>query len=197
VPLTVWNGQTALVNRSPAHKVIVGVDPAVSVKPGADLSAVTAVLVHPNGDREVLGVDAGRWPFGSLIDHIDGMNRRFAGDVLVIETVAAQEWLAQTVLGGQRHIQVLRHQTGRGQMSLGWRVEELGRELRAARWIIPSLAGRVRDPEVAALVRDMTLMTRADTHVPDRVVSLLMAAWGAERATQQRAQSFYIDLQSR
>ncbi len=189
---------TALLNKSAAYTIVLGVDPAISVKPGADLSAITAILIHPSGDREVLAVDAGRWPFGSLIDHIDRMCLRFGADVLGIETVQAQDWLAQAVLGSNRAIKVLRHQTGRGAMSLAWRIEQLGRELRDAKWIIPSVAGKVRDPDVAALVRDMSLMTRADPHVPDRVVSLLMAAYAAaESGDRFQAERGHLDLMTR
>lgn len=195
--LTSWNGTSVLVNRSPAYKVILGVDPAVSLKPNSDLSAIVAIMVSPNGDREVLGCDAGRWPLGSIIEHIDRMNQRFAADVVAIETVAAQDWLAQAVIGGNRLIRVLRHTTGRGQMSLAWEIEELGRELRNQRWIFPSTSGRIRDPEVAALVRDMSLMTRSDRHVPDRVSALCMCRWAADQETRQRGGWFFLDTRSR
>ncbi len=195
-PLSDWKGRTALVNRSPAYRVVVGVDPAVGLKPTNDLSAVVAGLVHPNGDREVLGCDAGRWPFGSIIEHINDMVMRFAADAVAVETNAAQAWLAQAVLAGQRPIQVLRHVTGRGQMSLAYRVEQLGQELHAGRWIFPSTGGRLRDQQVGALVRDMSLMTRADPHVPDRVAALCMCMWGAQEAGR-KIEIFNVDWQRR
>lgn len=196
--LSTWNGQTVLVNRIPAsYRVVLGVDPAVGLKPTNDLSAIVAILIHPNSDREVLAVDAGRWPLGSIMARIDTMNMRFVADAVAVETVAAQDWLAKAMIGGNREIKVLRHVTGRGQMSLAWEIEELARELRAGRWIIPSVAGRIRDAEVGALVRDMSLMTRADRHVPDRVAALCMARWAADQETRHRVQWFPFDTMSR
>ncbi len=59
-----------LVSRLPGYRVILGVDPAVSTRATADLSAITAVLCRPDGSREVIACDAGRWPFGKLVEHI-------------------------------------------------------------------------------------------------------------------------------
>ncbi len=196
-PLSYAEGYgTALLNRAPAFKVIIGCDPAISLKPTSDLSALVAILVHPDGSREVLSVDAGRWPFGSLVDHIDKLNARFVADACAVETNQAQEWLAQQ-LGGNRQIRVLRHTTGRGQMSLAFEAEELARELRNGQWIFPSTGGRLRDPEVAALVRDLSLMTRADKHVPDRVAALLMCRWATDQLTRWRVEQFSLDTLSR
>jgi hypothetical protein len=191
-----WNGRSVLVNRSPYHKVVLGCDPAVGLKPHNDLSAIVAVLIHPNGDREVIGVDSGRWLMGTIVEHIDAMNMRFAADVVAVESNASQDYLAQQ-LAGNRQIRVLRHATGRGKMSLAWEAEELAKEMHHGKWIFPSVGGRVRDPEVGALVRDMTLMTRADRHTPDRVSALAMARWAIDQSTRLQAEWFNLDTTSR
>ncbi len=197
LPLATYDVGTVLLNRGPAYKVFLGVDPAVGLKPTNDMSAIVAILVHPSGDREVLGVDAGRWPFGSTVDRIDRMNMRFAADAVAVETNQAQQWLSQQ-LAGNRQVKVLEHTTGRGKMSLAWEAEQLASELHAGRWLFPSTAGRLRDPEVGALVRDLSLMTRADRHTPDRVSALLMARWAIDQEERQtRGEVGHLDLMSR
>ncbi len=58
---------------------------------------------------------------------------------------------------------------------------------------VPSTGGRLRDLAVAALVRDMVLMTRADSHVPDRVAALLMCRWACDQSERGRAEWFEFD----
>ncbi|HTP28832.1 MAG TPA: hypothetical protein VMK12_24625 [Anaeromyxobacteraceae bacterium] len=52
------------------------------------------------------------------------------------------------------------------------------------------------DPEVGALMRDMTLMTRRNPHMPDRIVSLLIVDWAADQG-EVRAETGFIDLTRR
>ncbi len=80
-------------------------------------------------------------------------------------------------------------------------LHELRPELRKRRCLRCLLAAQPavdrREIEVAALVRDLFLMTRADKHVPDRVAALLMARWAVDMKTRLTVQWTNLDTMSR
>lgn len=163
-----------------AQRVVLGVDPAFSTKRTADLSALTAVMVHRDGSREILGVESGRWHGPDLLGRIQSARRRFGARTVAIEANQSQVLLGQWLraLEGEG-VDVLPVVTGRGTNSMQARIEQLASEMATGRWIIPSCGGRGRDREIEQLVRDL-LNYSPRNHTPDRLAALVIAAVGAE-----------------
>ncbi len=174
-------------------RTITGVDLAVSAKSSADLTVFFTIAVHPNGDRELLSIEAGRWAGPEIVERIVRTHRRFHSTIIV-ESNAAQAYIGQMV----RHssaVPVVSYTTGRGQSSLEWQCEALATEMANGKWILPSEDGGVAAGEVASLTRDL-LYYDPRSHCPDRVAAACFARWGAQQG-ENRVQSFYIDLFSR
>jgi len=94
---------------------------------------------------------------------------------------------------------VVDYQTNSRQLRLEARLGELEVELRDGGWAFPSSGGRITDPGVAKFAQQLLDMTRQDAedHVPDEVVSVLMAGWGLATAGMRRAAFFPLDLMRR
>jgi uncharacterized protein YlxP (DUF503 family) len=60
-----------------------GVDLGVRVKEGSDLTCLFTIIVHPNGDRQVLDVQAGRWDGPDIVELIKEVHRRYLSIVVV------------------------------------------------------------------------------------------------------------------
>lgn len=160
----------------PPAFTVVGVDLAVSSKRSADLTAITTVLVHPNGHRELLSVVSGRWAAPEIIARIGRANDAYKPMLVVVESVAAQMYVVQ-LLREWSAIPVKSYLTGGNKMSLEWQARALSTEMSNAKWTLRGPA----TPEVAALVKDI-LYYDPKSHCGDRLASLLLARWGAEQA---------------
>ncbi len=158
--------------RKRACRFYTGVDLAIQLHDKADVSAIFTIAVHPDGKREIVGLEAGRWPAREIIARIADTHRRW-GSIVVIENVAAQEWMRQFVveLGG---VPAFPFTTGRGKASLPFQAESLAAEIAAHRWIIPCDAnGRVH-PEVSHWLTTL-LFYNPSAHTPDRMAASLFA----------------------
>ncbi|MCP4443999.1 MAG: hypothetical protein GY811_01475 [Myxococcales bacterium] len=179
-----------LLNLNAPYRTITGVDLAVSKKSGADLTAFVTILVHPNGSRELLWVEAGRWSGPEIVDRIIDTQHKFLSTI-VVESNAAQMYISQMVRQ-RANIPVISYTTGRGKLSLEWQCEALATELAAGRWILASDEQGRPAGEVASLQRDL-LYYSPKSHCPDRLAALCFARWGAEFG-DQRAGSVDFDL---
>jgi hypothetical protein len=142
------------------------------------------VLLREDKTRELLAVEAGHWSGPEIIQRTKSMYNRFGASMVVVETVAAQAYLAQWLreLGS---IRVEGYTTGKGKLSLEYRCEQVGAELARRQWIFPSIevpgaSRRPRDKEIGLLVKDLAYYSPS-AHTPDRVSALCMAQWGCER----------------
>lgn len=173
----------SLVAVPPGYSVYTGVDLGVRVQHGSDLTAIFTIVVHPNGDREVLECLAGRWAGPEIVERIVDVHHRYHSIVLV-ESVAAQQFIVDftkamsavpvksfsTVGSGNVANNVNHHEFG---------IEGLATEMANGKWIIPSVmaGGRPvgRDEQIEAWVGELLYyMPRA--HPGDR----LMASWFAQ-----------------
>ncbi len=169
---------------APAY-VTVGVDLGTSSKANSDLTALSAVLNHGTGGharRELLCVESGRWEAPKIIERIVSFNARYLPLVIVVESVAAQRYISQMVRGELSGTPIKDFNTGRGKMSLQFRAEALAVEMSRGQWLL-----RGSDTsEVAALIKDMLYFSPSGAQRStaqghgDRLVSLLLAHWGAE-----------------
>lgn len=163
----------ALCHADNAHyRIYTGVDLAVGESERHDTTALFTILAYPNGDRQVLNVEAGRWTFPDIIKRIIDVWSRFGG-MFIVENVAAQNYVCQQL----RHISaipVVPFTTGKQKADAKLGIESMAGELANGKWIIPSTGGRVVDTEVARWVQEI-LYYKPNEHTGDR----LMASWFA------------------
>lgn len=156
--------------------IYTGVDLAVQRHSGADLTVLFTVLVHPNGDRQVLNVESGRWAAGDIISKIVSVYVRFGG-IIIVENNGAQQYILD--LTREVTAATIRpFTTGKNKAHPEFGVESLAAELEAGKWIIPNDGG-VCEPEVDRWISGM-LSYDPQKHTPDHV----MAAWFAREGAR-------------
>jgi hypothetical protein len=155
-----------------------GVDLAVQLHAAADLSAIYTIAVHPDGIRELIGLDSGRWPASEILQRIGDTHRRW-NSVVAIENVAAQEWMRQFAQTMQ-NVPARAFTTGRGKASLEFQAESLAAEIAAHRWVIPCDDNLHVHPEVSEWLQAL-LFYKPDAHTPDRMAAGLFARWLAQQ----------------
>ena len=158
--------------RKSACRFYTGVDLAIQLHVKADVSAIFTIAVHPDGRREIVGLEAGRWPAKEIIGRIADTHRRW-GSVVVIENVAAQEWMRQFVIE-LGNVPAYPFTTGRGKASLPFQAESLAAEIAAHRWIIPCDANGKVHPEISHWLTAL-LFYNPGAHTPDRMAASLFA----------------------
>lgn len=156
----------------PGCKVYIGNDLGVGRKITNDQTVFFALMIHPNGDREVLCIEAGRWLADKIMGKVVELHARFHG-ILIIENVAAQDYLVQ-LLQGAVAVPIKPFTTGKNKVDPTFGLEAMGAELAAGKWIIPNRNG-VCDPEVQEWINEMLSYSPA-AHTGDR----LMASWFAK-----------------
>ncbi len=191
------DGRTFLLNPRHHGKIVVGVDPATSEEKKSDLSAIATVLVHPGGVRELLALESGHWNTPTLVNRILDVHSRFVPAAVVVESTGFQKSLGQWVRHFDHLANVVPYATSRGRNSLELRLGDLEVELANSQWAFPSSNGRILDQEVATFAQELLDYTRSDDHVPDRIVSVLLALWGISEATARRVEQFSLDTLSR
>lgn len=159
----------------PGFKAYTGVDLGVQEHAAADMTVLFTIAVHPNQDRELLWIEAGRWSGPEIVSRIIDVNRRY-GSIVRVENNAAQDFILQFARGSSA-VPVQPHTTGRSKAHPEFGVEALATEMSNGKWIIPSKGGL--HPEVQAWVDEM-LYYSPDAHTGDR----LMASWFAVEAVR-------------
>lgn len=162
------------------YRVYTGVDLGVkAVRRGgkkSDMTVLFTILVHPNGRREVLWIDAGRWSSPEIVRRIIETQKNF-NSVVVVENNAAQDYIVQFVQDKET-FPIVGFNTGSNKADPHFGVESIALEMAQGHWIIPSRNGIV-DPEVEEWINNM-LFYAPDKHVGDR----LMACWFAREASR-------------
>lgn len=178
------NGLAAI---PPGCAVYTGVDLAIQQHSGADLTVMFTILVHPNGDREVLNVESGRLAGPDIVAKIRDVHHRYQG-IVFVENNAAQDFILQFTRYGSA-VPVKPFTTGRNKAHPEFGIESLAAEMAAGKWVIPNNQGRMH-PEVDAWVNEM-LYYDPKAHTGDR----LMASWFAREAARAgtiKAESGYF-----
>jgi len=161
--------QNQLIEPPPGCKVYTGVDLAVQQHASADLTAFTTIMVHPNGDREILNIESGRMAGPQIIERIQQLYRRYQG-IFLVENNSSQDFLLQFLRQGS-NVPVRPFTTGRNKVHPEFGVESLAAEMAAGRWIIPNRDGKMHS-EVEGLVNEM-LYYDPKSHTGDRLMSCL------------------------
>jgi hypothetical protein len=173
--------------------VVTGVDLAVQKHAAADLTVFFTIIVHPDGTREVLCIEAGRWIGPEIVDKILDINRRYLPSVIVVENNAAQDYILQFVRN-RSAAPIVPFTTGKNKLDVAFGVPSIGTEMANGKWVIPNEGGTCHR-EVDAWIREM-LYFDPRAHTGDR----LMASWFARegvRLTDMRVETGRVDLMRR
>lgn len=157
-------------------KTYTGVDLAVQQKDGADLTCLFTIAAHPNGDREVLNVEAGRWAGPEIILKIIDHHRRYFS-ICIVENNAAQDFIIQFARRDFA-VPIRAFTTGRNKAHPEFGIESIAAEMAGRKWIIPNTDGSLH-PQLYEWVNEM-LFYDPRAHTGDR----LMASWFAREGVR-------------
>lgn len=164
----------------PGFRTYTGVDLGVQRHAAAGASVLFTILVHPNEDRELIGIEAGKWSGPEIINRIIDANRRYMS-IIIVENNAAQDFIVQFAQASSA-VPIKPFTTGRNKAHPEFGVEALAAEMAGGKWIIPNTDGHT-DPEVSAWISEM-LYYDPMGHTGDR----LMAAWFAREGSRMSQQ---------
>ncbi len=156
------------------HRVVTGVDLAVSKKDSADQTALATVLEFPNGDRRLLDLRLGRWSGPEILEQIKDVHRRYGG-IIWVESNAAQEYILQFCRDSTA-VPVKSFVTGRNKADPAFGVESLATEFDNGKWIIPNMDGKC-EPAVEELIGQMCWYDPTK-HTGDALMALWFAREG-------------------
>lgn len=160
-------------------KTYTGVDLAVQRHASADLTCLFDVMIHPNGDREVLGIESGRWSGPEIVNRIYDHHRRYMS-IAIVENNAAQDFILQFLKHGSA-VPVQPFTTGRNKAHPDFGIESMATEMSNGKWIIPNQGGRMHK-EVEAWVSEC-LYYDPSSHTGDRLMASWFAREGARMGT--------------
>lgn len=174
-----WNFKPGHFKMPKGCHVFTTVDLGVSRKDAADPSVIFTGFVWPNGTRQLLNIQRGRWGAPEIKRRIMATYRAFHPELVVVENNAAQDYLIQWIheeqaQGQHQGLCVRGFITGRNKVSKEFGVETLATEMEMRKWVIPTTAenDNSEDKNVEIWVREMQFYS-PDTHTGD----CLMAAW--------------------
>jgi hypothetical protein len=175
------------------YSIFTGVDLATGRKRNkGDKTAMFTFALHPNGDREVLNLESGRWQGPEIVQRIIDTHNRYHS-IIAVENNAAQEYILQFTKQISA-VPIVPHHTGANKVDPVFGVQSIAVEMANGKWIIPSIGGECV-PEIAAWIQDM-LYYDPTKHTGDR----LMASWFARelsRKTRPRAQISKVNMRAR
>lgn len=159
-----------------------GVDIGVKDVGPADPTCIFTVLVHPNGDRQPIGIETGKWSGPEIVRRIIATHEKYHS-IIYVENNAAQEFILQFTRE-QANIPVRAFTTGRNKAHPEFGVEGIAVEMQNKKWIIPCdevARGSYRlSPEVDAWVNELLYYDPRE-HTGDRLMASWFAREGARR----------------
>lgn len=160
-----------------------GVDLGVGQSAQHDLTSIFTFLLHPNEDRELVRLEAGRWSGPEIVRKVIETHTRFQSMVFV-EDNAAQDYIRQFATA-QTAIPVRGlTTTSKRKHSVQFGVESIATELYNRKWILPCSAQGVPDEEVGNLIQEMLYYDPAG-HTGDRLMSMWIAREGMRTLSQR------------
>lgn len=154
-----------------------GIDVGASLRAGGGLTVATTLLNYPNGDHDLVCVEAGQMTGPDILALARSHHQRY-GSLVFVEDNGAQRFLLQFAEKGE-YFPVLAHSTGANKWHPAFGVESLAIEMSQGRWAFPNENG-VMPQEVAALVAEMKTYS-PDAHTGDRLMSTWIAREGARK----------------
>lgn len=184
----------ALTALPPGYGVFTGVDLGVRTTRGADLTVLFTIVVHPNGDREVVWVESGKWAAKDIVDRIVDTHRRY-GSIVLVENNQAQQFIVDFTKSSSA-VPVRPFFAGKNKAHPEFGVESLATEMANGKWIIPSRYGRPATKEIDAWVTEMVYYD-PQSHTGDRLMASWFAREGARTPPKKRMRSFGLDTLTR
>jgi hypothetical protein len=160
-------------------KFFTGVDLAVQRHSAADETCLFTIYQRPDGRRQVVEVLAGKWNGPEIVRRIIDVHQRF-GSIVIVENVAAQDYILQFVREARVTVPVIPFTTGKNKSNPEFGVESVAAELAASRWVIPARAGKPLSTQVEKWIGEM-LYYDPRRHTGDR----LMACWFAREVARR------------
>jgi len=161
-------GAVLVESYSGPNRTFTGVDLGVGEGLQHDESAIFTIALLPDGRRQVLNIESGRWQGPELLERLRATAQRY-GSRLRVESNAAQAYLVHFLRDAG--VGVDAHTTGRNKHDPQFGVESLAVEFERGQWIVPDA------PMTKAWVRELLAYNPAG-HTGDRV----MASWLAREA---------------
>ena len=152
------------------HRTFCGVDLGVGQDAKHAESVLFTIVLLPDGRRQVIQIESGRWQGPELVARLKATHRRYQCG-LRVESNGGQMYLCQFLQSDG--IQVEAHHTGANRHHPRWGIESLAIELEQGRWIIPDA------PATRAWAREL-LSFSPTGHAGDRVI----ASWLAREAAR-------------
>ncbi len=160
------------------YKVYTGVDLGVRQHTGSDRTVIFTACIHPDGSREVLDIQAGRWQAPEIVQRIYDTHHRFHS-IIWLESNAAQDFIRQW-LTGNTAIPIRPFNTGKNKLSADWGVESLATEFYAGKWVIPEYGSASQLKERDIWINEMYYYD-SRKHSGDS----LMASWIMREGSRQ------------
>lgn len=162
--------------------VVTGVDLAtgddVKKQQGAK-TVITSVFFHPNQDRQVIRIRAGRWRARKILEELALVGSVYPENQhwIVVENNGVQRWIIELMQENHMDISVrlIPFQTGRNKTDPRFGVASMAAEYEGDRWILPSTCVREDEQaDVEALVAQMIDYV-PEAHTGDYLMSLWFA----------------------
>lgn len=160
---------------------VAGVDLAVGRRAENDETSIVTLALHPNGDRQLLFVESGRWTAREIIEKIKSTWRRYDCQVIFVDAVAAQAYLVE-LLAEESECPVEGFVTTGAKHDPVYGFEQAAIELNNGKWILPSDAATGTKPlneEEEKLISEMLWYSPSE-HTGDRASALYFAREAAK-----------------
>ena len=157
--------------------IVVGVDVAASKKRAGARTAFTVLLVHPDGEHQVLWIKAGQFTAPEIRDLVILFHHRY-GAVVFVETVGVQKWMIDLV-AEVSDAYVAPFQTGTNKIDSTYGVTSVGHLMERGKLCLPSnnLVPRGQVKDFLADIRAF----HPQKHPGDVLMSLWIAKEGARQ----------------
>ena len=157
--------------------IVVGVDVAASKKRAGARTAFTVLLVHPDGEHQVLWIKAGQFSAPEIRDLVILFHHRY-GAVVFVETVGVQKWMIDLV-AEVSDAYVAPFQTGTNKIDHTYGVTSVGNLMKLGKLCLPAKEGVPRGQ-----VKDFLADIRA-FHPQKHPGDVLMSLWIAKEGARQ------------
>ncbi len=166
------------------YAIFTGVDLSMGEHPErGDLTCFFTLMLHPNGKRQVLNIESGRWQADEILRRIDDHAKRYPG-IIIVENNHAQQFIVQLARKAPRGT-IRAFRTGKNKADPLFGVESMAAEMQGSKWIIPSKAGKPLGVETDAWLQDM-LYYDPRSHTGDRLMASWFAREGASALERSR-----------
>lgn len=134
-------------------RVVIGVDLATGKtekKRKSDFTVFFVLGIHPDGSRQVLWIEKGRWSVDVSLERLKLLEQRYRPEMFVVEDNGAQVFLAQFARAGGFETPIMDFSTGAEKWHESLGIEGIGVEMRTGRWIIPAPAANDNEADYRA-----------------------------------------------